>query len=246
MAAPEFYRTAADVPPGPPGSIARVEPAGVGRRGTRLTTRPRTARPGPAACQTPAVSAPRSELKGIGYEIFIGALSLLSIVNLFLVVAHPAGRGPAERPADHERDLQRRLPARLQLPAGDGPVAQGLLLPALRLGRPARQPAVRRAQVPAHLPPGPRRPAPARGRWPQGAADADPRPGRQRAATPCCSRASSCCSSAASRSCASRTTPRAPTSRTRRTRSGTRSPPSRPSATATSTRSPTRGASSAR
>ena len=32
------------------------------------------------------MSAPRSELKGIGYEIFIGALSLLSIVNLFLVV----------------------------------------------------------------------------------------------------------------------------------------------------------------
>jgi voltage-gated potassium channel len=32
------------------------------------------------------VGAPRSELKGIGYEIFIGALSLLSIFNLFLVV----------------------------------------------------------------------------------------------------------------------------------------------------------------
>ena len=32
------------------------------------------------------MSAPRSELKGIGYEIFIGALSLLSIFNLFLVV----------------------------------------------------------------------------------------------------------------------------------------------------------------
>src|SRR4051794_34348374 len=38
------------------------------------------------ACQTPAVSGPRSELKGIGYEIFIGALSVLSIVNLFLVL----------------------------------------------------------------------------------------------------------------------------------------------------------------
>ena len=32
------------------------------------------------------MSAPRSELKGIGYEIFIGALSLLSIVNLVLIV----------------------------------------------------------------------------------------------------------------------------------------------------------------
>ncbi|KRD43750.1 hypothetical protein ASE38_05955 [Cellulomonas sp. Root930] len=31
------------------------------------------------------MSAPRSELKNIGYEIFIGALSLLSIVNLVLV-----------------------------------------------------------------------------------------------------------------------------------------------------------------
>jgi len=33
------------------------------------------------------VSAPRTELKSIGYEIFIGALSLLSILNLLLVVA---------------------------------------------------------------------------------------------------------------------------------------------------------------
>ena len=32
------------------------------------------------------MSAPRNELKGIGYEIFIGALSLLSIFNLLLVV----------------------------------------------------------------------------------------------------------------------------------------------------------------
>ena len=32
------------------------------------------------------MTAQRSELKGIGYEIFIGALSLLSILNLFLVV----------------------------------------------------------------------------------------------------------------------------------------------------------------
>lgn len=32
------------------------------------------------------MGAPRSELKGIGYEIFIGALSLLSIFNLVLVV----------------------------------------------------------------------------------------------------------------------------------------------------------------
>ncbi len=31
------------------------------------------------------MGAPRSELKGIGYEIFIGALSLLSIFNLVLV-----------------------------------------------------------------------------------------------------------------------------------------------------------------
>ena len=33
------------------------------------------------------MSAPRTELKSIGYEIFIGALSLLSILNLLLVVA---------------------------------------------------------------------------------------------------------------------------------------------------------------
>ncbi len=39
----------------------------------------------PAGCHTRRVSAPRSELKNIGYEIFIGALSLLSIFNLVLV-----------------------------------------------------------------------------------------------------------------------------------------------------------------
>jgi len=37
------------------------------------------------------MSAPRSELKGIGYEIFIGALSLLSIFNLLLVALSRQG-----------------------------------------------------------------------------------------------------------------------------------------------------------
>ncbi len=44
------------------------------------------ARPLPA-CQNPHMSKERNELKSIGYEIFIGILSILSIVNLVLLYA---------------------------------------------------------------------------------------------------------------------------------------------------------------
>ena len=36
-------------------------------------------------CQNPHMTKERSELKSIGYEIFIGILSILSIVNLVLL-----------------------------------------------------------------------------------------------------------------------------------------------------------------
>ena len=40
------------------------------------------------ACHNPAMARKqRSELKSTGYEIFIGILSILSIVNLFLLYA---------------------------------------------------------------------------------------------------------------------------------------------------------------
>src|SRR5687768_13428812 len=50
----------------------------------RPVTIPRGCR---ARCKTPAMAAPRTELKSTGYEIFIGLLSLLSILNLVLVYA---------------------------------------------------------------------------------------------------------------------------------------------------------------
>ena len=37
------------------------------------------------------------ELKSLGYEMFIGALSVLSIINLVLIVHVPAEREPAVR-----------------------------------------------------------------------------------------------------------------------------------------------------
>ena len=56
-----------------------------------VATRPPNAAPRPRA-RLLIVSATRTELKDIGYEIFIGALSLLSIFNLVLDRASPAGR----------------------------------------------------------------------------------------------------------------------------------------------------------
>jgi voltage-gated potassium channel len=40
-----------------------------------------------AECHNPGMSAPRTELKNTGYEIFIGLLSVISILNLVLVYA---------------------------------------------------------------------------------------------------------------------------------------------------------------
>ena len=58
----------------------------------------------------------RSELKNTGYEIFIGILSILSIVNLVLLYAI-RGRRPRHGAVGDERDPQRHLPGRLHLPA---------------------------------------------------------------------------------------------------------------------------------
>ena len=61
-------------------------------------------------------------------------------------------RRPRRRAVGHERAAQRHLPRRLHLPPVHRRVEVSLLLPQLRLGRPARQPARRAAQDPAHLP----------------------------------------------------------------------------------------------
>ena len=96
----------------------------------------------------------RRELKNTGYEIFIGILSVLSIFNLVLLYTIEDD-APRHRALVHERAPQRHLPGRLHLPAVHRRVEDPLLLPPVRLGRPACQPAVPTGEDPARLPPRP-------------------------------------------------------------------------------------------
>ena len=80
------------------------------------------------------------ELKNTGYEIFIGILSILSIVNIVLLYAIDDPNLDTVLQC-HERAPQRHLPGRLHVPAVHGRVEVRVLLPPVRLGRPARQPA---------------------------------------------------------------------------------------------------------
>ena len=100
-----------------------------------------SAKRGPSREESMAeAAAQRKELKNTGYEIFIGILSILSIVNLVLLYAIK----------DESLDtvlfvmnglLSAHLPGRLHLSAVHRRVEGRLLLPPVRLGRPARQPA---------------------------------------------------------------------------------------------------------
>ena len=133
-------------------------------------------------CQTPHMTKERSELKSTGYEIFIGILSILSIVNLVLAYSAPERRSTPC--SSDERAFQCHLPGRLHLPDRHRAIGGRLLLQALRLGRPARQPAVPAAQDPAHLPADPGVPAAPRRRHPHDRPRADQRPRRQLAVRP--------------------------------------------------------------
>ena len=80
------------------------------------------------------------ELKNTGYEIFVGILSILSIVNIVLLYAvDDPNLSTVLRVMNGAP--QRDLPGRLHLPTVHGRVEVPLLLPPVRLGRPARQPA---------------------------------------------------------------------------------------------------------
>ena len=175
-----------------------------------------------------------NELKNTGYEIFIG-----DPVGPVDREPRPAvrhrGRQPRHGAVGDERAPQRHLPGRLHLPAVHGRVEVQLLLPPVRLGRPARQPAVRTGEDPARLPPRAGLPPPARRTASRTSSAACSRTGPAVRCSPCCSWASWCSSSAASRSSTSSSTRPAPTSPRPPTPSGTSSSPSRPSATATGT-----------
>ena len=94
----------------------------------------------------------KRELKNIGYEIFIGALSILSIINLVLLAWFV-----------QDENIQTVLYVinAIMMPIflGDfiyrlytAESRSVLFLPRLRLGGPALQPSVSTTQAPAHIP----------------------------------------------------------------------------------------------
>ena len=89
-------------------------------------------------------------------------------------------RGAEHGAPGHEHPLQRHLPRGLRVSADDGAAPRSLLLPALRMGGPPGQPAVRRAQDPATVPGRPGRPPHARGRAAHHLAHPHQGPGRER------------------------------------------------------------------
>ena len=95
----------------------------------------------------------RHELKDVGYEIFVAAVSVLSIVNLVLMYVV----------SDQSLDtvllvmnvlLTVILFVDFVYRLVTAPSRSGLLLPSVRLGRPPGEPAVPAAEDPAGLPPG--------------------------------------------------------------------------------------------
>ena len=66
---------------------------------------------------------PRSELKNTGYEIFIGILSILSIVNLVLLVVDRSDDDLRHVLLVMNAILSAHLPGRLHLPPVHRPVA---------------------------------------------------------------------------------------------------------------------------
>ena len=134
----------------------------------------------------------------------------------------------------HERAPQRDLPGRLHLPPVHGRVEVPLLLPPVRLGRPARQPAVRAGSRSCASSAS----CGSSGSCARTASRTSPaawsRTEPAARSSPCSSWASWCSSSAASRCSTSSSTRPARTSRPAPTRCGTSSSPSRRWATATS------------
>ena len=82
--------------------------------------------------------AERAELQNPGYEIFIAALSILSIVNLLLMTLVD-DKNLDYVLLDHERAPEPDPVHGLLRAVQDGRVPVRLLLPQLRLGRPAGQ-----------------------------------------------------------------------------------------------------------
>ena len=166
-------------------SAHTVQPTGAGRAGVAGFDAA-SSEGGPEWRATPSgTHKERRELKNPGYEIFIGVLSMLSILNLVLLYVVAERPGPALHPLRDERAAQRDLLRRLLLPPLHGTLEVRLLLPAVRLGRPARQPAVPPGQDPAAVPGPAGLPAAPRVRRPHASCSVlARRPRRQRALHP--------------------------------------------------------------
>ncbi len=99
----------------------------------------------------------RHELKDVGYEIFVGAVSVLSILNLVLMyVVEDESLDTVLLVMNVVLTVILFIDFVYRLVTA--PSRVGLLLPPVRLGRPAGQPALARAEDPARLPPGAGRP----------------------------------------------------------------------------------------